>query len=61
MYKRELAYIEGEVLCKMLSKNYPEILQRVHEDDSSLIKLSKEIGTILFCLNKYYPIIFLKH
>lgn len=61
MFKKEEGYIDEATLQKMMNKNYPEILQRVYEDDSSLVKLSKEIGLILFCLFKYYPSIFSQH
>jgi hypothetical protein len=42
----------------MMQKNFKDIFERVHEDDYSLVKLSKEIGKIYYCLHKYYPIIF---
>ena len=32
-----------------------DIINRVHEDDESQLKLSKEYGKIHYCLNKYYP------
>lgn len=61
MFKLDYAFISEHILTKMMDKNYPEILARVHEDDSSLVRLSKEIGVVFYCLHKFYPTVFSIH
>ena len=41
MHKKQLPFIEHGLMNKMMQKNFKDILERVHEDDYSLVKLSK--------------------
>lgn len=40
---------------KLLAKNIEDIVNRINEDDESLLKLTKDIGKIYYCIHKYYP------
>jgi hypothetical protein len=55
LYEKGAGVIEAQVMNKAMSKNLPVILDKVHEDEDSHVKLTREIGKIAYCLHLYYP------
>ena len=63
MYHLHKPYIEAQMMDKLLERNIEDIFNRINEDDESLLKLTKDIGKIYYCIHKFYPLTFqkLKH
>ena len=55
MFNKDSPYIEKSLMDQMLKKNIEDTFNRINEDDESLLKLTKEIGKIYYCIHKFYP------
>lgn len=60
MFNKDKAYFEPTLMEKLLKRNIDDIFNRINEDDESLLKLTKEIGKIYYCIHKFYPSIFVE-
>lgn len=55
MFILDRPFIERSLMDRLLQKNMEDLFNRISEDDESLLKLTKDIGKIYYCINKFYP------
>lgn len=58
MYALNKPFIQTSLMDRLLQKNIEEIFIRINEDDESLLKLTKDIGKMYYCIYKFYPATF---
>lgn len=63
MFDKDQPYFEVSLMDRLLKKNIEDLFGRIGEDDESLLKLTKDIGKIYYCIQKFFPATFeaLKH